>query len=134
MKNINSIKIGILSDLNSNDLKVKLKTFLEKKYQIRIIDIINDKNDINELVSFSTNKILSSELDFIIMISISGNTFQIIANKIQKIRAVVLPDKVFIAEAIELKANMFEIDSTYNNIMSAKIIFVELFKELLYER
>lgn len=96
--------------------------------QVSDINILSQWRNKEELVENCIEEVVSNHVDFVVLVSRTGNGLQMIANKHEKIRAAPIPRMEYVEEAASLDPNMCEISSTFFDPQSASELVVELFR------
>jgi hypothetical protein len=128
------LRVGIATEPMLDDYRNRLIGLLGVKLDAQIIDInIASKwRSEEELVANCIERVLSKQVDFVILVSSTGNGLQMIANKHEQIRAAPIPSMKYVEDAASLYPNMCEIDSGSLDPFSASELVVELFRLLRF--
>lgn len=125
-------RLAIASEEILNEYRNNLKELLSAELNIQIFDmnIMTNWETKEDLVTNCVEKILNHSIDFVVLVSRSGNGLQMLANKNDQIRAAPIPRTEYIEEAATLEPNMCEVDATFHNPESACNLVIELFRAL----
>jgi ribose 5-phosphate isomerase RpiB len=119
--------LAIAAEPMLEDYLEVLRNLLKAELETEVLDMneMPNWNNTEELVGNCIDKVLSGSVDFVVLVSQSGNGLQIIANKNEHIRAAPIPNDAFVNEAIAVDANMCEVCSTTQEPESACDLIVK---------
>jgi len=121
-------KLAVASEEVLDNYRNDFLELLEDVLNADILDLNTHSNweTLEDLASNCIDAIISGSMDFVILLSITGNTFQILTNKNELIRAAPIPNMEYVEEASKFDPNMCEINTYSQGPRSACDIVIQL--------
>lgn len=124
------LRLAVASEPMLGDYREPLIKLLGLKLDAQVLNmnVVSKWHTKEKIVANCIAKVLSGLVDFVVLVSRSGNGLQMIANKDEHIRAAPIPRIEYVEEAAAIDPNMCEVDSTFHDPQSACDLVVELFR------
>lgn len=128
---LNDLVVGVVAE---PDLDEYREGFVDRLRTLGIspldLNVLSDWATVEELVNHATRYLLEHRVDFVALISLSGNGLQMLANKDAEVRAAPLLGMALVPEAVAIKSNMCDIGAATHSIPEATELLLALLKGL----
>ena len=119
------MRVGVASEEMLDDFRVEFIKLLSDELESYVLDLnLNSEWETHqELVANGSEMIVGNSIEFVVLISRSGNGFQMLANKNENIIAVPIQSIDYFAEAVSLEPDMCEIDTySYTPLKGCELV------------